>query len=252
VTHEWDARTYDSLPLPHTLWGRRTLARLDPRGVQRVLDAGCGTGRDTQLLLDLIPNVRVVAVDASRAMLEQCEIRLADRRDRVEIIHADLTRPIPVEGKVDAVFSVAAFHWISDHDALFRNLASVLRTDGQFVADCGGQGNVVRIMAAITDVLGESPAIWNFAGVEETEQRLEAAGFTDIEVALIPDAGELESGAQFESYMATVVLGAHLDRLPESERAGFVRAVCNRLPEPVVDYVRLTIRATRAPRNPNL
>jgi SAM-dependent methyltransferase len=33
--------------------------------VQRVLDVGCGTGRDTQLLLDLIPHVRVVALDAS-------------------------------------------------------------------------------------------------------------------------------------------------------------------------------------------
>jgi trans-aconitate 2-methyltransferase len=246
VSHEWDARTYDSLPLPHTLWGRRTLARLDPRGVYRVLDAGCGTGRDTQLLLDLIPGVRVVAVDGSRAMLDQLEVRLADRRDRVEIVHADLTKPIPIDGHVDAVVSVAAFHWISDHDKLFRNLARVLRPGGQLVTDCGGQGNVVRIMAAIEDVLGESPPIWNFAGVEETQRRLERAGFTDIDVALRPDPARLDQAAQFESYMATVVLGAHLERLPESERAGFVRAVVERLPEPVVDYVRLTIRARRA------
>lgn len=246
MSHEWDARIYDSLPLPHTLWGRRTLARLDPRGVQRVLDAGCGTGRDTELLLDLIPNVSVVAVDASPTMLEQLEIRLAGRRDRVEVVHADLTTPLPVKGTVDAVISVAAFHWISDHDALFRNLAGVLRPGGQFVVDCGGKGNVVRIVAAIEAVLGESPAIWNFAGVEETELRLEDAGFTDLEVALTPDPARLEPGAQFESYMATVVLGAHLQRLPEPERPGFVRAVCDGLPEPVVDYVRLTIHATRA------
>ena len=245
MLREWDARTYDSLPLPHTQWGRRTLARLDHRGVQRVLDAGCGTGRDTQLLLELVPDARVVAVDGSRAMLEQLEVRLADRLDRVEIIHADLTQPLPVEGHVDAIISVAAFHWISDHGTLFRNLASVLRTDGQLVAECGGQGNVARIVAAIEDVLGESPAIWHFAGVEETERRLEDAGFTEIEVALAPDPARLEPGAQFESYLATVVLGAHLDRLPESDRAAFVRAVSDRLSEPVVDYVRLTLRGKR-------
>ena len=126
MSHDWDAKAYDSLPLPHTSWGRRTLARLDPRGVQRVLDAGCGTGRITALLLDLIPNVSVVAVDASRTMLEQLELRLAGRRDRVEVVQADLTEPLPVEGTVDAVVSVAAFHWIPNHDALFRNLAEVL------------------------------------------------------------------------------------------------------------------------------
>jgi trans-aconitate 2-methyltransferase len=211
-----------------------------------VLDAGCGTGRDTELLLDLIPGVRVVAVDASQTMLDQLENRLGDRRDRVEIIHADLTRPIPVEGQVDAVVSVAAFHWVLDHDALFRNLAAVLRRDGQLVTDCGGAGNIVRIARAIEDVLGESPPIWNFAGIADTERRLGRAGFTDIEVSLTSDSARLEPGAQFESYMATVVLGAHLERLPDADRASFVSAVIDRLPEPVVDYVRLEIRARRS------
>jgi trans-aconitate 2-methyltransferase len=226
--------------------GRRTLARLDPSGVQRVLDAGCGTGRDTQLLLDLIPGLRVVAVDGSQAMLDQLEIRLAEQRERVEIIHADLAKPIPLVGEVDAVVSVAAFHWIHDHDALFRNLAGVLRRDGQLVTDCGGEGNVAQIVSAIDEVLGESPAIWNFADIAETERRLERAGFTDIDVKLTPDPARLDPGAQFESYMATVVLGAHLQRLPEADRESFVLAVIERLPEPVVDYVRLEIRARRA------
>jgi trans-aconitate 2-methyltransferase len=234
------------LPLPHTLWGRRTLSRLNPSGVHRVLDAGCGTGRDTRLLLDMVPDVRVIAVDASPTMLDQLEARLADRRDRVEIIRADLTKPIPVEGQVDAVVSVAAFHWILDHDALFRNLAAVLRRDGQLVTDCGGEGNIARIVAAIEAVLGESPPIWNFAGIAETARRLRRAGFTDIDVRLTPDSAGLEPGPQFESYMATLVLGAHLQRLPERDRPAFVRAVIERLPEPVVDYVRLEIRARRA------
>lgn len=246
MVREWDARAYDSLPLPHTRWGRRTLARLDLRGVERVLDAGCGTGRDTQLLLDVAPDARVVAVDGSRAMLEQLRIRLADQTDRVEILQADLAKPLSVQGHVDAVFSIATFHWISDHATLFRNLAGVLRPGGQFVADCGGQGNIARIAAAIDDVVGESRAIWTFAGADETKRRLEGAGFTDIEVALDPDPCRLEPGQQFESYLATLVLGAHLDRLPKQDRAGFVQAVAERLPEPVVDYVRLTIRAKRA------
>jgi trans-aconitate 2-methyltransferase len=186
VPREWDARTYDTLPLLHQQWGRGTLERLRLRGDEVVLDAGCGTGRDTALLLERLPSGRVVAVDASSRMLERLRERLAGRLDRVEVIQADLTEPLPAGLEVDAVFSVAAFHWITDHQTLFANLAKALRPGGQLVAECGGQGNV-----------------------------------------------------------ASVVLGSHLDRLPAAERDGFVRAVAERLPEPVVDYVRLTISARR-------
>lgn len=246
MSHVWNAKAYDALPLPHTQWGERVVSRLDTAGVRRVLDAGAGTGRDTARLLDLLPDAHIVAADRSRTMLDQLEERLADRRDRVEVIHADLLDPLPIAEPVDAIVSVAAFHWIPDHATLFRNLAAVVRPGGQLVVDCGGQGNVARIAAAAEQVLGPAPAIWNFAGVEETEERLRAAGFTDLEVALRPDPAWLEAGEQFESYLGIVVLGAHVAHLPEAERPDAVRAVMALLPEPVVDYVRLEIRARRA------
>lgn len=82
--------------------------------------------------------------------------------------------------------------------------------------------------------------------MEETRRRLRAAGFTDVRVDLTPDPARLEAGEQFESYLATVVLGAQLDRLPPSEHGDFVHAVAAELPEPVVDYVRLEFSARRA------
>ncbi|HEX8934087.1 MAG TPA: hypothetical protein VF788_07830, partial [Pseudonocardiaceae bacterium] len=87
---------------------------------------------------------------------------------------------------------------------------------------------------------------WNFAGIEETTHRLQRAGFTDIEVALVADSAVLERGAQFEAFLATVMLGAQLRELPAHQRHPFVRAVAEQLNEPVIDYVRLQIDATRA------
>jgi trans-aconitate 2-methyltransferase len=246
MPREWDASTYDALPLPHQQWGKRALGQLTLNGTERVLDMGCGTGRDTAALLDLLPHGQVVAVDGSLRMLDQLRKRLAGRLDRVEVVHADITEPLPVEGYADAVISVATFHWIPDHERLFSNIAAVLRPGGRFVAECGGLGNIAAVSAAVDGVLGEQPAAWNFAGTEETEQRLHDAGFTGIEVALFPDPVRLEPGEQLRSYLATVVLGGQLERLPADGHEAFVAAVVARLPEPVVDYVRLTIWATRA------
>jgi trans-aconitate 2-methyltransferase len=246
MPREWDAKTYDSLPLPHLNWGRRTLARLPLKGDERGLDAGCGTGRDTEGLLDLLPDGRVVAVDGSARMLEQLRARLAGRLDRVEVVHADLTEPLPFEGEVDAVFSVAAFHWIDDHAALFAALAERMRPGARLVTECGGRGNIATVNAAVAEVRGEAPGTWEFAGTEDTRARLAAAGFTDIEVRLRPDPARFEPGEQLEAFLATVILGAHLDAMPEADREPFVTAVAGRLAEPVVDYTRLEISAVRA------
>ncbi|MFI0943514.1 class I SAM-dependent methyltransferase [Streptomyces sp. NPDC021020] len=245
MPREWDAKTYDSLPLPHLGWGRRTLGRLELRGDERVLDAGCGTGRDTAGLLDRLPQGQVVAVDGSVRMLDQLRERLDGRLDRVEVVHADLTKPLPFDGEVDAVFSVAAFHWIEDHAALFASLAGRMRPGARLVTECGGRGNIAAVNAAVADVNGEARDAWEFAGVEDTRQRLAAAGFTGIEVQLRPDPARFEPGEQLEAFLATVVLGAYLDAMAEDDREPFVAAVAARLAEPVVDYVRLEIAATR-------
>ena len=48
-----------------------------------------------------------------------------------------------------------------------------------------------------------------------------------------------------ETYLRTVILGGHVERLPETERDVFVREVAGRMAEPVIDYVRLNIVARR-------
>lgn len=245
MPREWDASSYDSLPLPHEQWGRRTLARLDLAGNETVLDAGCGTGRDTALLLDAVPAGRVIAVDGSAAMLARLRERLTDL-DRVKTVQADLMKPLPLpDASVDAVFSVAAFHWVPDHETLFANLAAVLRPGGQFVFDCGGANNVAAVDRAVRDVLDDVPEVWNFAGARDTERRLLAAGFTDVAATLVADPLRIDDTETLHRYLETVVLGSHLDRLRIDERAAFVRAVADKLPEPIVDYVRLTVSARR-------
>ena len=245
MAREWDAATYDGLALPHEVWGQRVLDRLQPRlpATPVVLDAGCGTGRDAAALRERCPEAGIVALDGSERMLEVARDRLGD--DRVTYVHADLTRALPLTEPVDAVMSVAAFHWVEDHAALFATLAAAMRPGAPLVFDCGGRGNVDRLTAAIATVTGEPADGWEFAGPDETLSRIDDAGFAVEHVELRPHPFRVDDPAIFERYLAAVCLGGQLARLPEREHAGFVREVRRAFAEPVVDYVRLEVVATR-------
>ncbi|MBM4407105.1 MAG: methyltransferase domain-containing protein [Chloroflexi bacterium] len=248
MTREWDAATYDRIGAPMTRWGLAVLERLALRGDERVLDAGCGSGRVTAQLLERLPRGSVVALDASTQMIDQARERLAADADRVEFVVADLGRPLPIDGLVDAVLSTATFHWVLDHDALFRNLAAVMRPGAPLVAQCGGGDNLARVRAVMRD-LGEAWTPWNFAWPDETKRRLAEAGFDDIHVWLHDEPTEIPP-AQVPDFLRTVILGTNLLRRAPEEREPFVGAVAERLADGRLDYVRLNIMARRAGRGP--
>ena len=239
---DWDAATYDRLAAPMTKWGRMVVDRLELRGNERVLDAGCGTGRVTAMLRERLPSGEIVALDGSESMISLARTRLG--AERIEFLVADLQRPLPVDPPVDAVLSTATFHWIPDHDALFANLAAVMRPGARLEAQCGGRGNIASVEAALRD-MGESFAgRKHFAGPEDTRRRLESAGFADIETWLQDEPTPL-AREDLEPYLATVALGDHVEGMVERERAAFAHEVAIRLPASAIDYVRLNITARR-------
>jgi trans-aconitate 2-methyltransferase len=228
-----------------TRWGMAVLERLPLTGDERVMDAGCGTGRVTEQLAERLPRGRVVALDGSPAMIDAARDRLVRFGDRIEYVIADLGRPLLVVGQVDAVFSTATFHWVPDHDALFANLAAVTRPGGWLVAQCGGKGNIGRIKRALSTIGDGWLGPAHYEAPLATTRWLEAAGYVDIECWLTDEPTRFEPGEPFEAYLRTVVLGAHLERLPPEDHDAFVHTVAEAVSEPVIDYVRLNITARR-------
>jgi trans-aconitate 2-methyltransferase len=245
VPRDWDAGAYDRVADPMTRWGSTVLDRLPLRGDERVLDAGCGTGRVTERLAERLPEGRVVALDGSASMVEAARRRLARFGDRMEYVVADLGAPLPIEGRVDAILSTATFHWVADHDALFANLAAVTSPGGWLVAQCGGVGNITSIQRVLATIGNGWTGPVHFETPGATALRLTVAGFEAIECWLTEEPTRFEPGEPFETYLRTVVLGAHLERLPPAEHDAFVRRVAQGLGAPLIDYVRLNIVARR-------
>jgi len=249
MPHDWDARTYDRVAAPMTTWGTAVLERLPLDGDERVLDAGCGSGRVTELLAERLPRGTVIALDASAAMVDAARERLARFGDRVDYVVADLGSPLPIDGPVDAILSTATFHWVPDHDALFRNLAVTTRPGGMLVGQCGGVGNIASVQRVLRRIGDGWLGDVHFETPLATVHRLDAAGYVDIECWLTDEPWRFEPGEPFETYLRTVILGDHLARMPVEEQAAFVHEVASGLPDAVIDYVRLNIVARRSNRD---
>jgi trans-aconitate 2-methyltransferase len=248
----WDGERYDRIADPQHRWGKAVLPRLDLQGTEVVLDAGCGTGRVTEELLSRVPNGRVVALDASASMLHQARRRLGSWGPRVRFVQSDLLALDPQllgdDHPVDAVFSTATFHWISDHDRLFANLASVLVPGGQLVAQCGAKGNVERVVRAALLVGLEQVGTWHFASTEATTRGLLRSGFTDVRVWAHPEPTPFPDEEALVEFLETACLAEHLAALSAAQRHDVAERVAGAMEEPVIDYVRLNIVARRAER----
>jgi trans-aconitate 2-methyltransferase len=242
----WDARTYDRTSEPQQAWASEVLGRLEGIAPDAtVLDVGCGTGRVTEALVGLVPRGRVLALDASEEMVALARGRLGDRAEVwcQDVLELELDEP------VDAIVSTATLHWVTDHDRLWARLAGALRPGGRLEVQCGGEGNIDGVREVIDavaadvapELVGWSP--WVFAGPDDTERRLRAAGFTAIRCWLQPRPTHPQDVGAF---VRTSILAAHLARLPPERREAFASAVVAgvRLP---LDYVRLNVSASRGP-----
>jgi trans-aconitate 2-methyltransferase len=258
-SREWNAAEYHRVSAPQFLWGQRVLNQLQLRGDERLLDAGCGTGKLTRILLENLPRGRVVGLDLSCNMVLHAQQNLEpDFGDRAHFVAADLSA-LPFRDCFDGIFSTASFHWVRDHDALFRNLFRALRPAGWLHAQCGGGPNLSRLRARVRSLsqtpafatwLGEFPEPWFFSDAESAASRLRAAGFENVETGLEQADFSAQSSEEFEQYLRTFVLHRHLELLPTEElRAAFLLELgepgARDNPPWTLDYWRLNLRANR-------
>ena len=266
---DWDAETYHRLSDPQFSWGLRVLERLRPVSGERILDLGCGSGRLTERLADVLGQGLVVGSDLSHAMLAQASGRRAERGRpagphrvgdtgaHIHLVRADALH-LPFVDIFDGVFSAATFHWVQDHDTLFASVHRALAPGGRLVAQCGGGPNLSVLLARAHHLM-DSPYFtkwfkgwsdpWNFADVSATVVRLERAGFTNVHVSLEPAPTPLGDARSYEAFLSVVCVRHHVARLPEAERPNFLHALTEQAagddPPFTLDYWRLNLSAVK-------
>ena len=257
---EWNAADYHWVSEPQYAWGLRVLNRLHLLGSERVLDAGCGTGRITAALAERLDSGFVVGLDVARGMTSTARATLdvLGFAPRSSVVCADLLA-MPFGEQFDVVFSTATFHWVLDHEQLWAHLRDVLVSGGVLEAQCGGGANLRRVRARATQLTSSAPfasyfeswsSPWEYASAEDTEQRLRRAGFTDIRCWIEETPTTFEDAATYRTFMKTVIMRPYLARITEQALQDQLLDEMTRLAaadeQPyTLDYWRLNIHAIR-------
>jgi trans-aconitate 2-methyltransferase len=257
---EWNSEVYQRVSAPQFGWGKKVLDRVRLRGNETVLDAGCGTGRLTGELLGRLPQGRALAVDLSRNMLQTARRELEPRfAGHVWFVVADLQQ-LPFHEAIDGIFSTAAFHWVKDHERLFRSLYDALRPGGWLEAQCGGGPNLAALLQRAEKLISTPPldqffaawrSPWEYASPETTARRLRRAGFAEISTGLEPAPVLLAGAEEYREYLANVIFHRHLERINDPAlRRRFLDELTRQSAEDdppfVLDYWRLNLSGRKA------
>lgn len=93
----------------------------------RLLDAGCGTGASTAALLAVAPDAEIVAVDASRGMLDAAAAK--DWPPSVRFVHTPVEQLAEhgITGPFDGILAAYLIRNLADRDGQLRELRTMLR-----------------------------------------------------------------------------------------------------------------------------
>lgn len=258
----WDAETYDKISDTHEQWARKIILSKNWNGKEIVMDAGCGSGRVTKILAELVPFGKVYGIDNDENMIKKAKENLK-AYENVNIIQSsllDINFEI-LQSKFNVIFSNAVLHWILDHHKVFSNFYDLLFENGQLLIQCGGYGNLQKAIS-VFDIVKESLEFkdyfsnwknkWNFAEPSNTTKILKDIGYIDIHVYLEDYPVTFKDKNSYSVYLKTVVLGPYLKYLPSEKQDIFIQRIIQLKEKEsddqmllTLDYQRLNIFASR-------
>lgn len=171
----------------------------------RLLDAGCGTGASTTALLAAAPEAEIVAVDASKGMLDAAAAKSWPAS--VQFVHTPIEglEEAGIDGQFDGIFAAYLVRNLADPDRQLARFRTLLRPGGTLAIHEYSVRDS-KIATAVWNAVCWAiiiPLAWfrtrnitlyrhllhsvnGFDGASTFESRLARAGFDDVRAETMP------------------------------------------------------------------
>ncbi len=184
---EFNGEKYKHASKHQKEWGNSIIAELNLNGNELILDLGCGDGVLTEQLSKLVPDGKVIGIDASIGMIDTAK-KL--EKDNLTFICMDIDN-INFTDYFDVIFSNAALHWIKDHRRLLRNALKALKTNGVIKWNFAGDGNCSNFFETVKTLINEDKYKeyfsnfewpWFMPSKEEYQKLIDEACFSKVNI----------------------------------------------------------------------
>lgn len=250
---QWNAVDYANNAVAQYVWAQSLISQLDLAGNESVLDIGCGDGRVTTDIANLVTGA-VMGIDSSAQMVALASERYGRLNRRLAFKQMDATRLV-FNAEFELVFSNAVLHWVQDHRAVLAGIQASLKTGGRAVLSMGGKGNAPDILPMLDRLIEQTPWCgyfdgfvfpYAFYGIEEYTHWLAEAGLQARRIELVPKDMVHDGVEDLKAWIRTTWF-PYTNRVSQSQREQFIDELVAMYIEqyPVDDDGRTHVRMRR-------
>jgi len=224
---EWNAADYHKNSASQQNWAHELIEKLHIRGDERILDIGCGDGKITAEIAQMVPDGSVVGIDSSAEMVSFARKSFTTPNLTFRAMDA---RSLAFENEFDIVFSNATLHWVVDHRSVLQGISRALTSGGKCILQMGGKDNAATIIDTISSeainkrwghYFVETSFPYGFYSPDEYVPWLKDAGLTPIRVELLPRDMTQQGADGLAGWIRTTWM-PFTHRIPEDLREDFI------------------------------
>ncbi|MFA6164804.1 MAG: methyltransferase domain-containing protein [Methylobacter sp.] len=235
-TYSWNAKDYERNSQAQQKWARELIAHLNLTGVEDILDLGCGDGKVTAEIAQLVGGGSVVGIDNSRQMIELAKEKYSQNQHPNLSFQVMDASDLSFEGCFDVVFSNAVLHWVKNHKPVIEGLYKSLKVGGKILLRMGGKGDAEGILSVMDELKAsnkwaqyftEFEFPFTFQGDDDYQVLLKEAGFSITRVELIPKDMTHDGKSGLNGWIRTTWL-PYTERIPKEMREVFIEEVSSK------------------------
>ena len=184
----WDGNQYAKNSKEQENAARISFSGITLKGNESILDIGCGSGKITNELSDLVKNGTVTGVDISASMIKMANTTYA-QKSNLDFFRCDV-KALPFEESFDFVVSFTALQWVKEQLTALGKISQSLKANGKFLIEMP-TGMPKELEDAVNYVKRQSewrgyfegfdPG-WKFFHKEEYRTLLTTVGLTPVDM----------------------------------------------------------------------